>query len=517
MSRAAPSNNDSYADRTSENPSWTHSLESPLVRLNREITNLSSDMADESLLPPPQSVGRHAPDYNTSVASAVKQDASVLPASQKGKGKDTSHPLLRGVLRHNLYSANDSSSFDSKKVSPLKFRAKPKTPVINKSRNPYLSEQASPADWSGIVDLRDPSVLTPKKKARPNKMTATTPYDDDDDSFDGLPPGMSPPVLMSPARPPRSSAELGLLKLGQTPARDATARIQRDLIRDAQLKGGGNKNNIQMFGGKGYYETSTSLSTAMTPPSLSRYNHGNEYSTDSNITKDSSLESMIRHIQNDIRPDARTTSASSTSDLHIRPRTLDQVRVNATGLRSDQPQPQPYSPALLEMATPMYNPVQPQHDDLDSDSDSLDIDEVNNTAHPSAAFLMASQGGQFNDDNSFGSSNNSSDSLGDEDIGATGIVPVHPFAQSGPVVEDDGFDDDDSESFDGFETQPGAVLGSSEYQDETVFGLAPAGRTAPSGDLRMLGDDLDTAIIDRRLGFYRPEEQSPTPNLWAPH
>lgn len=408
MSRAATSSNDNYANQTSEHPSWTHSLESPLVRLNREINNLSTETADDSLLPPPQSVGRSAPDFSASAESTFKHDAGVLPASEKGKGKDTSHPLLRNVLRHNLYSTNDSSSFDSKKVSPLKCRSKPKTPIIDKSRNPYLPEQASPADWSGIVDLRDPSILTSKRKARPTKMAATTPYDDDDDSLDGLPPGMSPPVLMSPARPPRSSAELGLLKLGQTPARDATARIQRDLIRDAQLKSGG-KSNSRLYGGKGYYESSTSLSTTMTPPSLSRYNRGNEYSTDSNITKDSSLESMIRHIRNDIRPDAGTTSALSTSNLRVRPRALEQSRVGAAGLHIDQPQAQSYSPALSELATPMYNPVQPQHDDLDSDSDSLDIDEINNTAHPSAAFLMASQGGQFNDDNSFGSSNNSSD------------------------------------------------------------------------------------------------------------
>jgi len=65
---------------------------------------------------------------------------------------------------------------------------------------------------------------------------------------------MSPPVLMSPARPPRSSAELGFLKLGQTPARDASARIQRDLLRDVQLKSGGGE---RLFRGDAAGEIST--------------------------------------------------------------------------------------------------------------------------------------------------------------------------------------------------------------------------------------------------------------------
>lgn len=496
MSRAAVSK----ANRTSERPSWMLSSESPLVRLNREINELSLDTADTSIFTPQSVVHRATLDRNTSVNSTFQQEPSIIPPSEKGKGKDTAHPLLHNVLRHNLYSTSDNSSFDSLKVSPLKFRSKPKTPIIDKTRNPYLPEQATPTDWSGVVDLRDPSILTPKRKGKSINLTTATPYDDDDDSFDGLPPGMSPPVLMSPARPPRSSAELGLLKLGPTPARDATTRIQRDLIRDAQIHSGGSRSSMQK-GKQSYYESSTS--TAMTPPSLSRYNRAHKYSTDS-MTEDSSLESMIRHIRNDARPGANAAPVMSTPDL---PR--------------QQTYQSAYSPGLSEPATPVYEQLHPNQDDLDSDSDSLDVDDVNNTAHPSAAFLMASQGVQYTDDNSFGSSNNSSDSLADEDVAtATGIVPIHPFAQSGAVVEDDGFDDDDSYSDDGFETRAGPIVASSEYEDETLFGVAPARRMlAPTGHLRMLGEDLlqDTIGIGSHIAASgRQVDESPTPNVWVP-
>ncbi|KAF8203954.1 hypothetical protein BJ912DRAFT_1090904 [Pholiota molesta] len=462
ISRMGKSNSKTHREELSEQPSWTTSLESPLVRLNREINEFSNQTADDN--------------QDASIDSTFRQDdTSILPASEKGKGKDASHPLLRNVLRHNLYSASDNSTFDGKTVSPLKFRSKPKTPTINKSLNPYLSS-ASPAEWSGVVDLHD-------------------------DSFDGLPPGMSPPVLMS-------SAVLERIKLGQTPARDASARIQRDLLRDAQFKSGGNKNAGAYAGS--YYDSS--MSTVPTPPSLSRYRRDNDYSSSSNVTKDSSLESMIQRIRDDIRPNVGATPGMATPGLRIRP------RIPASPILGGQDslpifqrqQQQSYSPEPSEPATPVYNQMLGHQDDLDS-SDSLDLDEINNTAHPSAAFLMASQGvhGQYDDDNSFGSSNNSSDSLADEDVvGTTGIVPIHPFAQSGPVVEDDGFDDED-ESFDGFETQRMPIGG----------GGGANGSSWATGELRMLGDELlqDTIGIGSHIASSgRMVDESPTPASWVP-
>lgn len=539
MDRLASTNNDSFTTQNSDDPSWSTSMESPLVRLNREITNFSIQdnvvpSSSSSRLPPTTQVEDES-DYPSQEDTSI----GIIPPSAKGKGKDTSHPLLKNVLRHNLYSASDNSSFDSQKVSPVKFRGKPKTPIIDKRLNPYLRpSDASGGEWSGVVDLRDPSMRTPqryrsgKSLAAASGKTPKTPYtDDDDDSFDGLPPGMSPPVLMSPARPPRSSAELGLLKLGQTPARDASARIQRDLLRDVQLKSGGRK---QLFRATSTHQYESSMSTVPTPPSLSRYNrHGHDYSSNSSITKDSSLESMIKRIRADL-PSTEPASyvdgtalagAATTPGLRVRPR-AQQASQNAAQLRAPEPlhgyTESPITPAALappphpdyfddEPITPVYNPHNEQ--DLDSDSDSLD--EINNTAHPSAAFLMASQGGHVYDDDSFGS-NHSSDSLENElDHANIGLVPVHPFAAN--AVEDDGFDEDDDDSFVG--NRNGAY-------EETVFGMAPAQRQQSAAaqarlsngeGLRMLGEDLlqDTIGIGSHIAATGGVEESPTPGNWG--
>ena len=545
MDRLASTNNDTFTTQNSDDPSWSTSMESPLVRLNREITNFSiHDNAvpstSSSKLPPTTQVQDES-DYPSQEDTSI----GILPPSAKGKGKDTSHPLLKNVLRHNLYSASDNSSFDSPKVSPLKFRGKPKTPIIDKRLNPYLRpSDTSTSEWSGVVDLRDPSMRTPqryrsgKSYAAASGKTPRTPYtDDDDDSLDGLPPGMSPPVLMSPARPPRSSAELGLLKLGQTPARDASARIQRDLLRDVQLKSGGGK---RLFRGDAAGEFSThqyesSMSTVPTPPSLSRYNrHGHDYSSsNSSITKDSSLESMIRRIRADL-PSTEPASyvggtalagAPTTPGLRVRPR-AQQPSQNAAQSKAPEPPNRyieadsPITPTALppppphqddfddDPITPGYNPHNEQ--DLDSDSDSLD--EINNTAHPSAAFLMASQG--IYDDDSFGS-NHSSDSLENElDHANIGLVPVHPFAAN--AVEDDGFDEDDDDLFD---NRGGGY-------EETVFGVAPAQRQQSAAaqarlsngeGLRMLGEDLlqDTIGIGSHMAATGGVEESPTPANWG--
>jgi len=120
---------------------------------------------------------------------------------------------------------------------------------------------------------------------------------------------------------------------------------------------------------------------------------------------------------------------------------------------------------------------------------------------------MASQGrGDFDD--SFGSSNHSSDSLPDDDLAGTeGVVPIHPFAN---LVQDDGFDDDDSFDNDG----------GGGYQEETVFGVLPSQRGVGQpgeGNLRMLGDDLlqDTIGIGSRMAAAGRVDESPTPASWA--
>jgi DASH complex subunit ASK1 len=145
--------------------------------------------------------------------------------------------------------------------------------------------------------------------------------------------------------------------------------------------------------------------------------------------------------------------------------------------------------------------------DSDSDSDSF-VEEAHNTAHPSAAFLMASQRQQDADD-SFGSSNRSSDSFDDVDAGQGGMV--HPFAGMSSS-EGDAFDDD---SFDNDQYQ-----GQQGPEEETVFGVPPAQRQAtaasrgPAGQqLKLLGEDLlqDTIGIGSAMAMAGRVEESPTP------
>jgi DASH complex subunit ASK1 len=483
----------SFASQGSSNSSWVNPLESPLVRLSREIQSLDDD-DDKSLAPPSIINMTPAGQAPNSTSEISQRQLDTVSQSTKGKAKESSQPLLRNVLRHNLYSASDASSSDftsHKPVSPLKFRTKPKTPVP-KTLNPYLPPNTDPDKWNGVVDLRDPTVLTPQRHApgRAYSKHKAAKESDDDDSLDGLPEGMSPPVLMSPARPPRSSAELGLLKIGQTPTKEASARIVRDLVKDAQIRSG------QMRHLYGYPNSGveSSMSTVPTPPSLSRYNR--ESSTSVSLA-DSSFDSMIRRVGLNVPSSSRL---GSTPGLRLKTKApLDQQRDES--LQRDDSMLTPLDRGVL--STSVYDQL---HHDIDSDSDSLD--EINNTAHPSAAFLMASQGRRGGDD-SFGSSNHSSDSLTDEDVDP-GLVPVHPFAGG---MEDDGFDDDDS--FDGFDGNAGG----GDFVEETVFGVAPAQRIAAQaaaaaqrqqGGLRMLGEDLlqDTLNIGARV------EESPTP-AWA--
>ncbi|KAG6812630.1 hypothetical protein H0H92_001713 [Tricholoma furcatifolium] len=462
---------------TSGEPSWnvSHvSLNSPLARKDNFAQDLSA-IEDDSILGP-----------SDDESSMPSDEPTPIPIqSAKGKARDTKEPLLRNVLRHNLYPIDTSASFAT--TSPLKYRGKPKTPVPKKF-NPFLSPDKDPSKWDGVVDLSDPSVMTPhrarKDERSHSRKGAAKPFEEtDDDSFDGLPAGMSPPVMMSPARPPRSIAELGLLKLTKTPTRDASARIARDLVRDIQYGSG-------YAGGRSYMNSrvESTMSTLPTPPSLSRYRRDD---TSDSIVIDSSLESMMRRVGLDV-----PSTVGSTPGLHHRSQVSQGASDPADALSPDS------SAHDGELVTPIY-----QEDSLGMDSDSDSMDEMNDTAHPSQAFLMASAGGVCRDPDDSFDSNHSSDSLNDaEGLGA----PIHPFAAAN-VVED-GFDDSfDDDMYDG------------EVQEETLFGVPPqqrmqrqwsnAGRHVD--ELRLFGGDLleDTIGIGSQKALGGGVEESPTPAI----
>ncbi|KAG5644148.1 hypothetical protein DXG03_009043 [Asterophora parasitica] len=490
---------DSSIADTQDGSTWAASLDSPLVRIHQNFHQPA--VLDESILGPSLS---YAPSFllDEPTPNPRRTDPEPSPRSEKGKTKE---PLLRNVLRHNLYSTDASQVGSSSGIiSPIKYRGKPNTPVPKKY-NPFLPLDKDPADWDGVVDLGDPSILTPKRSrgamplSRRGGLTTPAHESDDEESFDGLPPGMSPPVMMSPARPPRSSAELGLLRLGQTPTREASSRITRDLVRDIQSRSGNATGFL-------HSRAESTFSTMPTPPSLSRYHR---HDTTDSIIIDSSLESMMRRVGLNVPSSVATSGMGTASTPGLR------LRSQAFLKAAEPPVNPPATPPPPQLHLLDDEPITPVHPDgqMDIDSDSDSMDEMNNTAHPSAAFLMASSGHSRQDsDDSFGSSNHSSDSLNDDD-GGMGLAPVNPFP--GGIV-DDGFDDSyDDDSFNGLD---------GEVPEETLFGVPPvqrmqAQRRVHSGghlgdELRMLGEDLleDTIGIGAQMGRV---EDTPTPAAWG--
>ncbi|KAG5654153.1 hypothetical protein H0H81_006864 [Sphagnurus paluster] len=470
--------------------SWGASLDSPLVRMQPDFHQPA--MEDESI----QGDSSVSQLLSTRLDEppSLRQEYTNQPRSEK-KVKNPKEPLLRNVLRHNLYPIEAGTS--SVNVSPLKYRGKPKTPVPKKY-NPFLSPDKDPGKWDGVVDLRDPSIMTPQRARRGNPssrrgLDKPANNSEDEDSFDGLPPGMSPPVMMSPARPPRSSAELGFLKLGQTPMKEASSRITRDLVRDIQYKSGNATRDTHI-----YSRAESTLSTMPTPPSFSRYRR-HETDTNDSIVLDSSLESMMRRVGLNIPSSAGSLTLGMGSTPGLRLRSHTTLKAVAVEPPCDTLLTPPHHPNADD------EPTTPMHEQMDMDSDSDSMDEINTTAHPSAAFLMASSApGHQDSDDSFGSSNHSNDSFNEE--GGNGLIQVNPFIGS---LEDDGFDDTyDDDMYDG-----------GDIPEETLFGVPPSQRiqsqqrSHATDGLRMLGEDLLEDTIG--ISAQRRPEESPTPAVWG--
>ncbi|KAJ3722294.1 hypothetical protein C8R42DRAFT_666546 [Lentinula raphanica] len=506
------------SSQTSDDASWSASLESPLVRLDRELKNFSQDAneTDSSIVTDSMPTPTKAPPTIT------RQQERSQRSIDKGKSREQPEPLLRNLLRQNIHSSINAlatSNNPGPSISPL--RPKGKTPVL-KNLNPFVPPGSNPSKWNGLVNLQETTVTTPQRHRRTKEPTHRhrTPSptknrdsDSDDDSFDGLPPGMSPPVMISPARPLRSRS----MKLGQTPRKDAAARITKDIVADVQshLEGGKPR--------KGIFPES-SMSTISTPPSLSRYN----ISASSGMVTDSSLESLMRQVglQDTVRQEPRQHEPSrhsnerASSSHSILSERYEPAR-DPVGSSHHSYDTNPAFSAQVntdqdEFLTP--TPHQYQHDPFYDDDDDEDEDDmVNNTAHPSAAFLMASQSrhpigdDSFDEDDSMvggdGDGFNEDDLLGDEGD-PNMLIPVHPFAR-GVSIEDDSFDDSfDNDMGNG---DPGGMM-----SEETLFGVPVAQREqrmgSGGGALMMHGGDLlDTAQLTEEIA---KGAETPTPAVW---
>ncbi|TFK68495.1 hypothetical protein BDN72DRAFT_797616 [Pluteus cervinus] len=478
-------------------PSWNTSLESPLVRLEREVQSLST--TDDT---PASSA---AFGQSSSSTSGYDEPTPQPNRTTQRKGKEKANQsLLHNVLRHNLYSASDtSSSFSNHSISPQK--PKVKTPVPKKL-NPYLPRDTTPEKWDGLVDLRN-TPLSTNKSRRSDKQPSTSkptsrPFadsdsDSDDDSFHFKPASLASMKLVSPAKPSRDQ---GLGRLGKTPVREASARITRDLVKDFQLQGNPFPKPSSVF--SSMTSESSMSSVAPTPPLLYKF------SSEESITIDSSLDSMIRRVgltAPTVRPPL-SSGVGSTPALQIRRRSVGLNRLANTNP----------SPAKL-LFQPRLND-EDEIQDYHSDSDSSMDDTVQ------GGFLMP-QGQVIREDDSFGSSNQSSDSLEEEDRLANAFAAGDP-----PPIPDAAFDD----TMDDDELERFAATGT----EETVFGVPPAQRmqmmraydqrmqmmraydqrNLHPNQLRMLGEDLleDTIGIGAQIAATGRVEESPTPAGWPP-
>ncbi|EPQ59978.1 hypothetical protein GLOTRDRAFT_134757 [Gloeophyllum trabeum ATCC 11539] len=400
---------ESFASQGSDDAPWARSLESPLVRLDREIQSLSL----EEHAPPP-SLASDAPSVY--LDPSVGHERSYTARQDKGKSREIPEPLLHNVLRSKLMKNEVQSAHPppgrAGQTSPLKFRRRPATP---KALNPFLPPETKPEEWNGMVDLRKTPLVSPRRGGHISSYTSAgpsaapkTPEEQDDDE-DLYPPGMSPLTtiqLPTLARPSFAPA------LGRSPSKEAARRIGRDLISDAQRRGG-----------KGTVETS--LSSMPTPPSLQRYTRdayeprrvpGTDVSSSG---VDTSLESLMRRVGLNVQGSAgEGRSATLSAALSV---PLSTLRGPPAPAVASYREPSPPAEEQLQTPEPVYDLRHVQDDDtvlgrgtyqedsFDSFDDSLD--EVNDTAHPSAAFLMASaQRGPNDLDDSFGSSD-SGDSL----------------------------------------------------------------------------------------------------------
>lgn len=529
-------------DTVDDQPSWSASLESPLVRLDRELQNFT--LGEDSKA----SAGQDS-TYNS---FAYEEENTVQQFLDKGKSRDYSHEdsVSQGASRPNFPSSRVPPSVlptprglpTSARVSPLKV--KPKTPIaIPQHLHAYLPPRNHP-DPPLPSPRRQRYERSPYKPYPPLSSTSnsssmldipslTRPSDDSNRSFDQfndsfddsaeLMRGLSPPRTVAFPRGPRSSVGLGLLPplgrtpgkdlhhaLGRTPKKEAAERIRRDLLGDVQSDHSSVRSSatVDRFGGfkKFGYSipegTEDTMSTIPTPPSITRYTRHTYLSEHDSNDASSSYARVMRKAGLSI-PESTSTSRSHSVGSH---QSLETARLALTSQPQALHTPDPY-PDLFHFQQEELSTLQPvgQSRDSDSDSDSDSLGEPAHPGQPSTAFLMASARNQDADD-SFGSSNSnhSSDSIG-EGFGDEGGA-VHPFARA---VEDDGDGFDDS--FDSVDGDAGGL----EVQEETVFGIPPAQRKHGRGpaELRLLGEDLlqDTIGIGSQLAKAGRIEESPTP------
>lgn len=197
----------------------------------------------------------------------------------------------------------------------------------------------------------------------------------------------------------------------------------------------------------------------------------------------------------------------STPALQIRRRSVGLGRSGANNNRSGGSQP-------LFSAVPKF----------DTEGDDSD-DSYEDTMHQGPFILPPAHGLGVGggEDDSFGSSNHSNDSLDEEDQLATGGSILNPFVQPQNNQLQHNFGDD---VYDGFDDSldDDRFMGPGQ-EEETIFGAAPAQRLqrfqamggVQGNQLRMMGEDLleDTIGYGAQIAAAGGVQETPTPANWG--
>ncbi|KAH9169127.1 hypothetical protein EDB89DRAFT_1987482 [Lactarius sanguifluus] len=315
--------------------------------------------------------------------------------------------------------ANSTFFASQPSIADPSWSALVESPLVRLDRELREFTRADPQPASTSTDTDTSSPPTPTRTPHVSKRVLadrTTHYEDyEEEEEPMLPVGMSPPVMFPFAT------------LGRSPAKSAAAHIRHTLVRDALRDAGSTAS-----------ATTSGSSAVLSPPSLSRYTRGASASLAS-LGADPELDSLMRRVS--LFPQ-RVSSVPSSSTAHE--------------AASPMTPPAPSGAAPGVAATP-------ESDDGSAStfSSSGEEDSVHNTAHPSAAFLLASrQRGRNDDDDNDDDEDDSLDA--DPDAATASFEPVHPFAR----VVAAGAEDDSFDSLDG------------DAPEETVFGARPVKRGA---------------------------------------
>ncbi|KAH8997142.1 DASH complex subunit Ask1-domain-containing protein [Lactarius hatsudake] len=371
----------------------------------QEPSSTSSDAHDVASTPESSSA-TPGPSSNTFDLNRTPSESSFLPA-HAAVSSTPAAATARAQAANSTFFASQPS------IADPSWSALVESPLVRLDRELREFTRADPQPASTSTDT-DTDPPTPTRTPHVSTRVAaapTTPYEDYAEEEPTLPVGMSPPVMLPFARLPT---------LGRSPAKSAAAQIRHTLVRDALRDAGGG--------------TSAGSSGVLSPPSLSRYTRGASASLTS-LGADPELDSLMRRVS-------------------LFPR--DPQRVPSVQAASLMTPPAPSGAAAGVAATP-------ESDDGSASafSSSGEEDSVHNTAHPSAAFLLASrQRGRHDDDDNDDDEDDSLDA--DPDAATASFEPVHPFAR----VVAAGAEDDSFDSLDG------------DAPEETVFGARPVKRGA---------------------------------------